>query len=81
MIEELDELKQGSGRVRDTIRWLEVQLRSGNRFLRTQRLDERKELPMIKYPKKKDKETWWVHDAQEFQIDRSCLKENPSKGS
>lgn len=61
MIEELDELKQGSGRVRDTIRWLEVQLRSGNRFLRTQRLDERKELPMIKYPKKKDKETWWVH--------------------
>lgn len=67
VIEELDELKQGSGRVRDTIRWLEVQLRSGNRFLRTQRLDERKELPMIKYPKKKDKETWNM-----FQILELC---------
>ncbi|XP_026684363.1 protein SMG5-like [Diaphorina citri] len=58
VIQELDELKRTSGRVRDTIRWLEVQLRSGNRFLRTQRTTERKEIPFIKYPKKKDKEAW-----------------------
>ncbi|KAI5722112.1 hypothetical protein M8J76_003891 [Diaphorina citri] len=66
VIQELDELKRTSGRVRDTIRWLEVQLRSGNRFLRTQRTTERKEIPFIKYPKKKDKEAWNMYQILEL---------------
>lgn len=65
VIQDMDELKRTSGRVRDTIRWLEVQLRSGNRFLRAQRLGERKEIPFIKYPKKKDKEAWNMYQILE----------------
>uniref|UniRef100_A0A8D8LJB2 Protein SMG5 n=1 Tax=Cacopsylla melanoneura TaxID=428564 RepID=A0A8D8LJB2_9HEMI len=66
VIQELDELKRSSGRVRDTIRWLEVQLRSGNRFLRTQRQTERKELSHVTYPKKKDKEAWNMYQILEL---------------
>jgi protein SMG5 len=56
VISALDELKRSSGRVRDTIRWIEGHLRNGNRFLRAQRANEQLPLPLIKYPKKKDKE-------------------------
>lgn len=38
------------------IRWLESQFRQGNRFFRLQRHHERLTLPLIKYPKKKEKE-------------------------
>lgn len=54
----LDELKGESGRAREAIRWLETQFQRGNRFLRAQRSNESLTLPLIKYPKKKDKEAW-----------------------
>lgn len=54
----LDEFKGTSGRVRDTIRWLENQLRTGHRSVRLQRSNEALPVPFIKYPKKKDKEAW-----------------------
>jgi protein SMG5 len=54
----LDELKREVGRARETIRWLESQFQRGNRFLRAQRSHERLPLPLMKYPKKKDKEAW-----------------------
>ena len=60
VVSALDEQKRVSRRVRDTIRWLEAQFRHGNRFLRAQRSNERLPLPLIKYPKKKDKEAWSV---------------------
>uniref|UniRef100_A0A1B6D5K8 Uncharacterized protein n=2 Tax=Clastoptera arizonana TaxID=38151 RepID=A0A1B6D5K8_9HEMI len=67
VVSELDNQKRISHRVRDTIRWLETQFRHGNRFLRAQRSNEHLPLPLIKYPKKKDKEAWLY-----FQIVECC---------
>lgn len=67
VVSALDEQKRVSRRVRDTIRWLEAQFRHGNRFLRAQRSNERLPLPLIKYPKKKDKEAWLF-----FQVVECC---------
>lgn len=53
----LDELKRETIKAREAIRWLETQFHHGNRFLRAQRPQERAPIPLIKYPKKKDKET------------------------
>ncbi|BES87857.1 Telomerase activating protein Est1 [Nesidiocoris tenuis] len=58
VISTLDEYKTGNNKVRDTIRWLEWQLRNGRRNIRLQRPTEHQPLPYIKYPKKKDKEAW-----------------------
>jgi protein SMG5 len=58
VVSALDELKREIGRARETIRWLELQFQRGNRFLRAQRSHERLPIPLIKYPKKKDKEAW-----------------------
>lgn len=52
----LDDLKKEKSEVRDAIRWLELQFHHGNRFCRAQRPLESAPLPLIKYPKKKDKE-------------------------
>ncbi|GLV31698.1 Smg5 nonsense mediated mRNA decay factor [Carabus blaptoides fortunei] len=54
----LDELKRETIKAREAIRWLETQFHRGNRFLRAQRPQERSPIPLIKYPKKKDKETY-----------------------
>lgn len=51
----LDDLKREKLEARDAIRWLESQFHQGNRFFRVQRPHERTPLPLIKYPKKKDK--------------------------
>lgn len=56
MVSALDELKREKLEARDAIRWLENQFHHGNRFFRAQRPQERRPLPFIKYPKKKDKE-------------------------
>lgn len=63
----LDELKREVGRAREAIRWLEAQFQRGNRFLRAQRQHERMPLPLIKYPKKKDREAWFF-----FQVVECC---------
>ncbi|KAF4529420.1 hypothetical protein B566_EDAN003514 [Ephemera danica] len=63
----LDELKRDSVKARDATRWLETQFQRGNRFLRAQRAGERLSLPLIKLPKKKDKEAWTF-----FQVLECC---------
>ncbi|CAH0687724.1 unnamed protein product [Spodoptera exigua] len=52
VLQELDNLKREQSTARDAIRWLEVQLRSGSRFLRAQRPGQSKPLPLLKYPRK-----------------------------
>lgn len=52
MLQELDELKRDRSTARDAIRWLEMQLKSGSRFLRAQRPGQSKPLPLLKYPRK-----------------------------
>ncbi|XP_045512758.1 protein SMG5 [Pieris brassicae] len=52
VLQELDELKRDCSAARDAIRWLEMQLKSGSRFLRTQRPGQSKPMPLIKYPRK-----------------------------
>ncbi|XP_013191934.2 nonsense-mediated mRNA decay factor SMG5 [Amyelois transitella] len=52
VLQELDDLKRDQSTARDAIRWLEIQLRSGSRFLRAQRPGESKPLPLLKYPRK-----------------------------
>lgn len=56
MVSALDDLKRENSEARDAIRWLESQFQQGNRFFRAQRPQERTPIPLIKYPKKKDKE-------------------------
>ncbi|KAJ9575995.1 hypothetical protein L9F63_007095 [Diploptera punctata] len=67
VVSALDELKREIGKARETIRWLESQFQRGNRFLRAQRSHERLQLPLMKYPKKKDKEAWLF-----FQVVECC---------
>lgn len=52
VLSELDELKKHSDSARTVIRWLEQEFGQGSRFIRTQRLNETKNLEMIKIPKK-----------------------------
>ncbi|XP_022824310.1 protein SMG5 [Spodoptera litura] len=52
VLQELDNLKREQSTARDAIRWLELQLRSGSRFLRAQRPGQSKPLPLLKYPRK-----------------------------
>ncbi|XP_030023723.2 protein SMG5 [Manduca sexta] len=52
VLQELDNLKREQSTARDAIRWLELQLRSGSRFLRAQRPGQTKPLPLLKYPRK-----------------------------
>uniref|UniRef100_A0A7G3ATP9 Putative nonsense-mediated mrna decay protein n=1 Tax=Lutzomyia longipalpis TaxID=7200 RepID=A0A7G3ATP9_LUTLO len=56
VLSELDELKKHSDRARNVIRWLEQEFKKGNRFLRSQRDHETLPLPLIKTPKKIDRE-------------------------
>lgn len=52
VLQELDNLKREQSTARDAIRWLEMQLRSGSRFLRAQRPGQSKPLSLLKYPRK-----------------------------
>lgn len=54
----LDEMKKEKLEAREAIRWLELQFQQGNRFFRAQRHQERLQIPLIKYPRKKDKESY-----------------------
>lgn len=44
--------------VRDCIKWLESCFKNGNRFLRAQRPNEHQTIPLLTYPKRKDKANW-----------------------
>ncbi|XP_059060857.1 nonsense-mediated mRNA decay factor SMG5 [Achroia grisella] len=52
VLQELDDLKREQSSARDAIRWLEIQLKSGSRFLRAQRPGQSRPLPLLKYPRK-----------------------------
>ncbi|CAG2062509.1 unnamed protein product [Timema podura] len=67
VVSALDKLKREVSRAREAIRWLESQFQRGNRFLRAQRNHEQLPLPLIKYPKKKDREAWLF-----FQVLECC---------
>uniref|UniRef100_A0A182LYF7 PIN domain-containing protein n=1 Tax=Anopheles culicifacies TaxID=139723 RepID=A0A182LYF7_9DIPT len=53
---DLDELKKHSEGARNAIKWLEVELNKGNRFLRAQKNHESLPMPLVKIPKKLDRE-------------------------
>ncbi|KAG1682300.1 Protein SMG5 [Nymphon striatum] len=57
VIETLDSEKKCK-KAREAIRWLETELKQGNRFLRAQRQCETKTLPRMEYPRRKDKQLW-----------------------
>ncbi|KAJ2949463.1 hypothetical protein O0L34_g15380 [Tuta absoluta] len=46
VLQELDDLKRTRSSARDAIRWLELQLKSGSRYLRAQRPGQAKPLPL-----------------------------------
>ncbi|XP_004929614.3 nonsense-mediated mRNA decay factor SMG5 [Bombyx mori] len=52
VLQELDNLKREQSTARKAIRWLELQLKNGSRFLRAQRPNQSKPLPLLKYPRK-----------------------------
>ncbi|XP_049270388.1 nonsense-mediated mRNA decay factor SMG5 isoform X1 [Rhipicephalus sanguineus] len=63
----LDLLKRESVGARESIRWLEGELRRGSRYVRSQKSHERLSLSPMKYPKRKEKEAWEL-----FQILECC---------
>lgn len=67
VISEMDQLKRESAPVRECIRWLESCFRTGNRFIRAQRQNEHQVIPLLTYPKRKDKAHWTL-----FQILECC---------
>ncbi|XP_028173165.1 protein SMG5 [Ostrinia furnacalis] len=52
VLQELDEMKRTDSGARDAIRWLELQLRSGSRFVRAQRPGQARPLPLLRLPRK-----------------------------
>lgn len=52
VLQELDSLKREESSARDAIRWLELQLKAGSRFLRAQRDGQSRPLPLLKCPRK-----------------------------
>ena len=67
VIQELDDMKKAESGARTAIRWLEKQFRDGNRWLRSQKKGEAKQLELIQYPKKKERAAW-----QYFKILECC---------
>uniref|UniRef100_A0AAG5DBJ3 PIN domain-containing protein n=1 Tax=Anopheles atroparvus TaxID=41427 RepID=A0AAG5DBJ3_ANOAO len=53
---DLDELKKHSEGARNAIKWLEIEFSKGNRFLRTQKNHESLPMPLVKIPKKLDRD-------------------------
>ncbi|XP_064459395.1 nonsense-mediated mRNA decay factor SMG5-like [Ornithodoros turicata] len=58
VISSLDQLKRESIGARESIRWLEMELRRGSRYIRSQKPHEKVSLSPIKYPKRKEKDAW-----------------------
>ncbi|RWS26354.1 protein SMG5-like isoform X2, partial [Leptotrombidium deliense] len=54
----LDHKKKVSANAREAIRWLEVEVQRGNRFVKFQGENERSTLAPIKYPRRKDKDAY-----------------------
>ncbi|XP_058062426.1 nonsense-mediated mRNA decay factor SMG5 [Anopheles bellator] len=56
VLSELDETKKDNDGARNAIKWLETEFGAGNRFLRTQTANESQPMPLVKIPKKLDRE-------------------------
>uniref|UniRef100_A0A2M4BBT4 Putative nonsense-mediated mrna decay protein n=1 Tax=Anopheles marajoara TaxID=58244 RepID=A0A2M4BBT4_9DIPT len=56
VLNELDKLKKFHEGARSAIKWLEIELTKGNRFLRIQKPQETLPMPLVKIPKKLDRE-------------------------
>lgn len=52
VLNELDKLKKFHEGARSAIKWLEIELTKGNRFLRIQKPQETLPMPLVKIPKK-----------------------------
>ncbi|XP_072937910.1 nonsense-mediated mRNA decay factor SMG5 [Epargyreus clarus] len=66
VLQELDNLKCERSSARDAIRWLEAELQSGSRFLKTQRPGQSRPLNLIKYPRKAPPNVYHFIEILEF---------------
>ncbi|XP_064609503.1 nonsense-mediated mRNA decay factor SMG5-like [Liolophura sinensis] len=62
VIDTLDFIKKESAAAREVIRWLEVELRKGNRYIRAQKAKEKAGPPPKKTLKKENREVWCLHE-------------------
>ncbi|XP_039441979.1 nonsense-mediated mRNA decay factor SMG5 [Culex pipiens pallens] len=66
VLSDLDELKKHSEGARNAIKWLEFELSKGNRFLRSQKSHEVLPMPLIRVPKKLDRDGALFHQIVQF---------------
>uniref|UniRef100_A0A1Q3FF31 Putative nonsense-mediated mrna decay protein n=1 Tax=Culex tarsalis TaxID=7177 RepID=A0A1Q3FF31_CULTA len=66
VLSDLDELKKHSDGARNAIKWLEYEFSKGNRFLRSQKSHEVLPMPLIRVPKKLDREGAVFHQIVQF---------------
>ncbi|CAG5114670.1 unnamed protein product, partial [Candidula unifasciata] len=60
VVDSLDMQKKDSANAREVIRWLEAQLRRGNRYIRAQRSKETLSLNQYGVHKKKNRDVWYI---------------------
>ena len=59
-IQQLDDMKRRNNEAREASRWLERQFQKGNRWLRPQKINEKKLVDRLAYPKRKQREDWYL---------------------
>ncbi|XP_064619024.1 nonsense-mediated mRNA decay factor SMG5-like isoform X2 [Lineus longissimus] len=63
VIDNLDLLKKDSCNAREAIRWLEMEFKKGNRYVRAQKSNEKSSASPQKNLKRKDREAWYFLQA------------------
>ncbi|XP_053697862.1 nonsense-mediated mRNA decay factor SMG5 [Sabethes cyaneus] len=66
VLSDLDELKKHSDGARNAIKWLEYEFSKGNRFLRSQKNHELLPMPLIRVPKKLDRDASVFYQIVQF---------------
>lgn len=66
VLSDLDELKKHSDGARNAIKWLEFEFSKGNRFLRSQKNHEVLPMPLIRVPKKLDRDAAVFYQIVQF---------------
>ncbi|XP_055546621.1 nonsense-mediated mRNA decay factor SMG5 [Wyeomyia smithii] len=66
VLSDLDELKKHSDGARNAIKWLEYEFSKGNRFLRSQKNYEVLPMPLIRIPKKLDRDASVFYQIVQF---------------
>ena len=59
-IQQLDDMKRRNNDARVASRWLERQFEKGNRWLRPQKGNEKKLVDRLAYPKRKQRDDWYL---------------------